>query len=115
MKIEVTDYKNLKDDKLKEITHEKKTILLGKIDDKYYAVSGKCTHLGCSLFKGQYNKGIITCPCHGSKFNLADGRIVEWISEWPEIISKATKMFGFAKNLETYEVFEDNEKLFIEI
>ncbi|MFP4457849.1 MAG: Rieske (2Fe-2S) protein [Clostridia bacterium] len=115
MKIEITGYKNLNDDKLKEVNHGKKTILIGKIDGQYYAVSGKCTHLGCNLYKGQYHQGVITCPCHGSKFKLINGKVLEWIGEWPNIVSKLTKLFGLEKDLQTYEVFEEDDKLFIEV
>ena len=115
MKIEITEFKDLKENELKEVTHENKIILIGKIDDKYYAVSGKCTHLGCNLINGQYNQGVITCPCHGSKFNLVDGEVLEWVGEWPKIASKIIKTFGFMKNLQTYDVLEDDGKLFVEV
>ncbi len=115
MKIEITEIKDLKEDELKEVNYEKKRILIGKVADNYYAVSGKCTHLGCNLIEGQYDQGVITCPCHGSKFNLADGEVLEWVGEWPKIASKLIKALGFVKSLQTYEVFEDDEKLFVEI
>lgn len=37
-------------------------------DDKYYFVSTKCPHLGCSL---EWNQNELTwdCPCHGSRFD----------------------------------------------
>lgn len=37
-------------------------------DDKYYAISTKCPHLGCSL---EWNQNELTwdCPCHGSRFD----------------------------------------------
>ena len=37
-------------------------------DDKLYALSLVCTHLGCTV---QVNPDGLTCPCHGSRFNLA--------------------------------------------
>jgi cytochrome b6-f complex iron-sulfur subunit len=61
----------------------------------YYALSATCTHLGCLTafrpdleFKGI--KGIIACPCHGSKFDPQDGRKVDgpapkplpWLRMW---------------------------------
>ncbi|MDF2540741.1 MAG: hypothetical protein K0S47_459 [Herbinix sp.] len=37
-------------------------------DDKYYFVTTKCPHLGCSL---EWNQNELTwdCPCHGSRFD----------------------------------------------
>jgi Rieske Fe-S protein len=38
------------------------------LDDKYYFVTTKCPHLGCSL---EWNQNELTwdCPCHGSRFD----------------------------------------------
>jgi Rieske Fe-S protein len=38
------------------------------MDDKYYFISTKCPHLGCSL---EWNQNELTwdCPCHGSRFD----------------------------------------------
>ena len=38
------------------------------MEDKYYFVSTKCPHLGCSL---EWNQNELTwdCPCHGSRFD----------------------------------------------
>jgi Rieske Fe-S protein len=37
-------------------------------DDRYYFVSTKCPHLGCSLEWNQ-NEKTWDCPCHGSRFD----------------------------------------------
>jgi len=33
-----------------------------------YAISGRCTHLGCSLLRRPEG---FSCPCHGARFTLA--------------------------------------------
>jgi Rieske Fe-S protein len=33
-----------------------------------------CTHAGCTV--GSVSGGTINCPCHGSKFNIATGAVV---------------------------------------
>ena len=43
---------------------------------RLYAVSDVCPHLACSLATGDLEDGAIVCPCHGSKFALADGRVL---------------------------------------
>ncbi len=35
--------------------------------------STKCTHQGCNV--AAVNNGTINCPCHGSKFKIADGSV----------------------------------------
>ncbi|MFD8675724.1 Rieske (2Fe-2S) protein [Streptomyces seoulensis] len=40
---------------------------------EYKAFSAICTHQGCTLNK--VADGTIDCPCHGSKFHVADGSV----------------------------------------
>ncbi|MFI9558991.1 Rieske (2Fe-2S) protein [Nonomuraea endophytica] len=37
--------------------------------------SAKCTHQGCTL--ASVSRGTINCPCHGSKFNISTGAVVQ--------------------------------------
>ncbi len=45
-----------------------------KTEDRYYFISTKCPHLGCSL---EWNPNELTwdCPCHGSRFDY-QGRLI---------------------------------------
>jgi Rieske Fe-S protein len=38
----------------------------------YKAFSKVCTHAGCDVNK--VDAGVISCPCHGSTFSIADGK-----------------------------------------
>jgi Rieske Fe-S protein len=39
----------------------------------FKAFSAVCTHQGCTV--GDVSGGTINCPCHGSKFKVADGSV----------------------------------------
>jgi Rieske Fe-S protein len=39
----------------------------------FRAFSAVCTHQGCTV--GDVSGGTINCPCHGSKFKVADGSV----------------------------------------
>ena len=47
-----------------------KEICISNIDGKYYAIGNRCTHIGCLLSDGELKGENVTCPCHGSVFNL---------------------------------------------
>jgi 3-phenylpropionate/trans-cinnamate dioxygenase ferredoxin subunit len=49
-------------------------ILLTKIQDEYYAIDNKCPHMGGSLYDGDLDGNNITCPRHGSVFDVRTGK-----------------------------------------
>ena len=44
---------------------EKENVFLFRDNDGVYAISGTCTHLGCTVARSARG---FECPCHGSKF-----------------------------------------------
>jgi Rieske Fe-S protein len=40
---------------------------------EFKAFSATCTHQGCKV--NRVANGVIACPCHGSRFDLADGSV----------------------------------------
>jgi Rieske Fe-S protein len=43
--------------------------------------SATCTHQGCTV--GDVSGGTINCPCHGSKYHVADGTVANGPAEKP--------------------------------
>jgi Rieske Fe-S protein len=41
---------------------------------EFVGLSAICTHQGCEV--GDVSNGTINCPCHGSKFSIEDGAVV---------------------------------------
>jgi Rieske Fe-S protein len=48
---------------------------------EFRAFSATCTHQGCLV--DEVGDGTIGCPCHGSRFALADGSVVEGPADTP--------------------------------
>ena len=48
-----------------------------------YAFDDRCTHLGCSLGKGKLNGTTVTCPCHGSQFDVTSGAVLHGPAQRP--------------------------------
>ena len=51
-------------------------IAIAKVGDTFYAFGDTCTHQGCSLAQGQLDGTTVTCPCHGSEFDVTTGEVV---------------------------------------
>jgi nitrite reductase/ring-hydroxylating ferredoxin subunit len=49
------------------------TVLLSKMDEKYYAVSAACTHYGAPLAEGLVEGQTVRCPWHHACFSLKTG------------------------------------------
>ena len=57
----------------------------------FKAFSAICTHLGCTV--SRVADGTIDCPCHGSKFHIADGSVAHGPAKRP-LPPKSIKVQG---------------------
>jgi nitrite reductase/ring-hydroxylating ferredoxin subunit len=97
-----------------------KKIIISKINGKHCAIENKCPHLGLPLAKGKVENGVITCPFHGSKFDLCSGKNVEWVNSVMGIPAPnwAQKLIAAGKapsNVQSFSVAQEGEELFIDI
>jgi len=45
-------------------------------DGGWYAIDDTCTHEDCSLSEGELSDHLVECPCHGSRFDVRTGDVV---------------------------------------
>jgi len=48
-----------------------------------YAFDDTCTHRGCSLAEGKLDGTTVTCPCHGSQFDVTSGTVLHGPAHQP--------------------------------
>jgi 3-phenylpropionate/trans-cinnamate dioxygenase ferredoxin subunit len=58
-----------------------------------YAFDDTCTHAGCSLAKGKLDGTTVTCPCHGSQFDVTSGAVLRGPAGRP-VRSRSVKVEG---------------------
>jgi nitrite reductase/ring-hydroxylating ferredoxin subunit len=51
-------------------------IALFNVNGTYYATDNECTHMGGPLGEGRLDGTIVTCPWHGSRFDVRTGQVV---------------------------------------
>lgn len=61
-----------------------KKIVISNLNGTFYAIGGKCTHMGCNLSYGKVEGERVICPCHGSTFDLKTGEVVRGPAGTPE-------------------------------
>jgi nitrite reductase/ring-hydroxylating ferredoxin subunit len=70
----------LSDRRKLRVTVDEEFVLLVKGDDQIWAIGNQCTHQGAGLDKGVVNVAgsvkTVTCPAHGSTFNLETGKVM---------------------------------------
>ena len=54
----------------------KLTVSIARVDGRPYAFDDACTHRGCPLSGGQLTGTTITCQCHGSRFDITTGAVI---------------------------------------
>jgi Rieske Fe-S protein len=59
---------------------------------EYKAFSATCTHQGCKV--KSVADGVIVCPCHGSKFAIADGSVASGPAKSPLPAKSVTEEGG---------------------
>lgn len=59
-------------------------VLVARTGGELHALSNRCAHRGGPLHEGELRDGTITCPWHGSTFDLRDGALVRGPSAYPQ-------------------------------
>jgi nitrite reductase/ring-hydroxylating ferredoxin subunit len=67
--------------KMKKVVMGDKDVLIVNVDGTYYAVDNLCTHYGGNLSEGVLEGKVVTCPNHGSRFDVTTGKVVSPPSE----------------------------------
>jgi len=74
--IEVAQVNEVPTGTMKSYSAGGKQILIANIDGKLYAIGSVCTHAGGDLSKGKLEGKIVTCPRHGSRFDVTTGKCI---------------------------------------
>jgi 3-phenylpropionate/trans-cinnamate dioxygenase ferredoxin subunit len=110
---EVAKVEELKSGTMKKVMAEGREILLARVGDKYYAASDRCPHMKGDLSQGKLEGTVVTCPVHGSQFDISDGQVVRWLKGG--LMSKLGGALKMSKALTVYNVKIEDDKVLIEI
>ena len=110
----IANANDLNEGTMRKFQVQGKEILTARIEGKYYAAQNKCPHFGGDLSKGKLEGTIVTCPRHGSQFNLTDGSVIRWL-KGAGLISAIGKTLKSPQKLTTYNVKVDGQDIMVEI
>jgi len=72
----ITPVDQLEDRELAAFDVSGNRIAIASVGGALYAFGDTCTHQGCSLAEGDLEGTVVTCPCHGSRFNVTTGDVL---------------------------------------
>jgi 3-phenylpropionate/trans-cinnamate dioxygenase ferredoxin subunit len=110
---EVSKIDELKSGTMKSVNVAGHQILLARVGDKYYAVDNLCPHMKGNLSQGKLEGTVVTCPLHGSQFDISNGRVVRWLKGG--LMSKVGKALRTSKDLTVYNVKVEDGRVLVEI
>lgn len=105
--IKITNASELSPGEMKTFSAQGTELLLANVGGSFFAISNKCPHAGGDLSKGVLEGETVTCPRHGSRFDLKTGKALSG----PKI--------GFLKlktsDAKPYPVKVDGESVLVEL
>lgn len=48
-------------------------VAVANVGGTFHAFADACPHRQCSLAEGELDGAVVTCPCHGSQFDVTSG------------------------------------------
>lgn len=61
---------------LRSVDADGTPVLLVRYAGQVLAILDRCGHRGCPLSKGDLDGTVVTCSCHGSRFDMCDGTLL---------------------------------------
>ncbi|HEX75851.1 MAG TPA: Rieske 2Fe-2S domain-containing protein [Dehalococcoidia bacterium] len=99
---------------MKDVSVNGREILLAKVGDKYYATDNLCPHMGGKLSQGKLEGTVVTCPLHGSQFDISNGQVVRWL-KGSGIVSAVGRALKSPRQLTIYNIKVEDDRVMIEI
>ncbi|HCT80639.1 MAG TPA: (2Fe-2S)-binding protein [Micromonosporaceae bacterium] len=76
MPVKVGKTKDIAPGQMQVVDVEGTTVNVANAQGHLYAFDDTCTHQGCSLARGKLDGITVTCPCHGSQFDVTSGAVL---------------------------------------
>ena len=58
-------------------------VAVANVAGTLHAFGNVCTHRQCPLAKGELEETTVTCPCHGSQFDVTTGAVLQGPAQDP--------------------------------
>jgi 3-phenylpropionate/trans-cinnamate dioxygenase ferredoxin component len=112
--VSIAQADELRDGEMKKVEVDGRELLLARVDGSYYAIDDRCPHMGGDLSKGSLQGSIVTCPKHGSRFDVRDGQLVRW-TDWSGVKLTVGKLLKSPRPTAGYAVRRDGDTISVDL
>jgi nitrite reductase/ring-hydroxylating ferredoxin subunit len=105
---------DLADGAMIPVTADGTDLLVARAGDAFYVADDRCPHEGARLSAGFFDESIVTCPRHGSRFDLRDGHVKRWVG-LSGLALKAAGVLAEIRPLHTYPAKVEDGRLLVDL
>lgn len=110
--LEVMAVTELEPGAMKVVEVDGHQLLVANVDGSFYISDAHCPHMHGPLVKGTLDGTVLTCPWHGSQFDLTDGRCVRWTDFGPTVKTMAS-LVRHPRPLRVYDAVVEDGKVLV--
>lgn len=110
--VDVLGVEELGDGEMRAFDVGGKKILVARVGDEFLAADNACPHLKGPLADGKLEGSVITCPRHGSQFDLRDGRALRW-TDWSGVKLSLARTLKPPRPLTIHETRVENGRVLV--
>lgn len=112
--VDVSAESEIAEGTMKSITVEGEEVLLVRTKEGFYAVGNICPHMKGRLSEGTLEGAIVTCPRHGSQFDVRNGENVRWL-KGSGLASGIAKVVKPPRPIKSYRIAVKDGRILVEI
>lgn len=110
--LDVLAVDEVSDGQMKEAEVDGHKVLVAKVGGSFYISDAHCPHLHGNLTKGTLEGTVVTCPLHGSQFDLVDGRVIRW-TKWHGTVQTMAAAVRHPRPLRVYETLVEDGRVLL--
>ena len=112
--IKVGSTEEIKDGGKKKAIANGQEIMVARMGNSYYAIDNRCPHFGGDLSAGILEGTTITCPRHGSQFDIRDGKNLRWL-KGVGIAASMAKILKPPQGVASYKTKLEGNDILVEV
>jgi nitrite reductase/ring-hydroxylating ferredoxin subunit len=108
----------LAEGQVRQVKARGKELAVGRlVGGQLFAVGGRCSHMFTRLGKGKLEGTLLECPWHGTKFDVTDGCVANWVTRpmLLKLVYDATLPAFMKRGIPTFEIKEENDDVLVAV